>query len=170
MLVNVHVIATEVDPRIPMLCGLELVEFSDLTEKNRNLVIQFAPRKLVNVHHCGNTRKYHVLVRTTRYTFYITNVRNNFYHLHHDDVIRKHFPPYWPYLHKQLSKQSRRRGFGSSSRSIWRHCNDSMSSTGSPCRRYGQSRQMACIFIMDDQASYYLDAHYKNTSGCNIIK
>ena len=70
---------------------------------------------------------------------------------HHDVIIRKHFPRYWPFvwgiqrspvniphkdqwcgalifslicLNKRLSKQSRGWWFETPSRSSWRHCND----------------------------------------------
>ena len=75
--------------------------------------------------------------------------------VHHDDVIKwKHFPRYWPFvqvihrspvnsphkrpvrwsfgvffhlrLNKRMSKQSRRRWFGTPSRSLWYQCYDNI--------------------------------------------
>ena len=77
--------------------------------------------------------------------------------LQNDDVIkRKHSPRYWPFVrvnspqgsvtrnfyvcfdlrpNKRLSKQARRRWFGTPLRSLWRHCNGTAANGLSPVRR-----------------------------------
>ena len=68
----------------------------------------------------------------------------------HDDVIKwKHFSRNWPWL----SKQSRRRWFGTPTRSLWRQCN---ARTGGRWHVLSRPAHFSWIFYIDPSSSHHV--------------